>query len=157
MTTIKRILVPVDFSATSRAALWRAGELGSALGASLDVLHVLDLPEPRHMATEFYVPLPPEYRDELRRGAEKHLEEWVGTASVPPGVHRDLAEGAPAAEIVDYARTHGDDLIVMGTHGRSGVSRMLLGSVAERVVRTAPCPVLTVRAEEAAAAPRSGA
>jgi len=149
--TIKRILVPVDFSAASRAALWRAGELAGELGASLDVLHVLDLPEAHHMATEFYVPLPSEYREELHRAAEKRLEDWLNTASGSPAAHHDLAEGTPAAEIVNYARHHADDMIVMGTHGRGGVSHLLLGSVAEKVVRTAPCPVLTVRAEEAAA------
>ena len=150
--TIKRILVPVDFSSESRAALWRATELAAALGASVDVLHVLDLPEARHMATEFYVPLPPEYREELHRGAQKHLDEWLSTANVPAAVHRDLAEGKPSAEIVDYARNHADDMIVIGTHGRGGVSHLLLGSVAEKVVRSAPCPVLTVRAASAAGA-----
>ncbi len=145
--TIKRILVPVDFSAPSRAALWRASELAATLGASVELLHVLDLPEPQLMTGRGYVPIPPEYRQELVRQAEAHLKEWLETANVPATVQHALGEGRPSVEIVSYSREHGIDLIVMGTHGRGGVSHLLIGSVAERVVRTAPCPVMTVRAD----------
>jgi nucleotide-binding universal stress UspA family protein len=146
--TIKRILVPVDFSAASRAALWRASELATALGASIELLHVLELPGAQLLASEGYVPLPPEYRHDVRRHAEVHIKEWLATSSVPPTVHHELSEGKPFVEIIKYARDHAVDLIVMGTHGHGGMSHALLGSVTENVVRTAPCPVLTVRGED---------
>ncbi len=150
---IRRVLVPVDFSAASRAALWRASELASALGASLELLHVLELPAAQYLASEGYVPLPPEFRQDLKSRAGQHLEEWLATASVPTDVHRELREGKPSVEIVEYARAHGSDLIVMGTHGRAGMSHALLGSVTDHVIRTAPCPVLTVRGDSVPAAP----
>lgn len=149
--SIKRILVPVDFSAASRAALWRASELAAALGASIELLHVLELPPLHVMASEAYVPLPLEYREEVKRHAERHLEDWLSTASVPSTVHRALREGKPFVEITQHARERGIDLIVMGTHGRGGMSHLLLGSVTENVIRTAPCPVMAVRDDEKAA------
>ena len=145
--SIKRILVPVDFSAASRAALWRASELATALGASLELLHVLELPGAHALASQAYVPLPPEYRQDVKRHAEKHLEEWLSTSSVPT-IRHELREGKPFVEIASYARQHGIDLIVMGTHGRGGMSRLLLGSVTENLIRTAPCPVMTVREDD---------
>jgi len=146
--TIKRILVPVDFSAASRAAVFRAAELADALGATVELLHVLDLPKTHHMAAEFYVPLPAEYREAVKRRVEEHLKDWLATASISSAVGHRLVDGKPSAEIVKYAQEHAIDLIVIGTHGRGAVSQLLLGSVADKVIRTAPCPVLTVRAEE---------
>jgi nucleotide-binding universal stress UspA family protein len=146
--TVKRILVPVDFSAPSRAALWRAGELATALGATVELLHVVDLPQPPHVISEGHVPLPPEYRQDVLRETESHLRDWLETAMIPATIHRALGEGQPFVEIVKYAREHGVDLIVMGTHGRGGMSRLLLGSVADKVIRTAPCPVMTVRSDD---------
>jgi len=146
--SIKRILVPVDFSTASRAALWRAGELATALGATIELLHVVDLPQPLHVISEGHVPLPPEYRRDVLRGTEGHLTDWLETATIPATIHRALGEGKPFVEIVKYARDHSVDLIVMGTHGRGGLSHLLLGSVADKVIRTAPCPVMTVRADE---------
>ena len=148
--SIKRILVPVDFSAVSRAALWHAGELAAALGASIELLHVLELPPAHVMASEAYVPLPLEYRQEVRRHAERHLDDWLSSSSVGPTVRHELREGKPFTEITTYARHHAIDLIVMGTHGRGGMSHLLLGSVTENVIRTAPCPVLVVRGDESA-------
>ena len=148
--SIKRILVPVDFSAVSRAALWRASELATALGASLELLHVLEQPGAHALASEAYVPLPIEYRQDMRRHAENHLKHWLSTSSVP-NVRYELREGKPFVEITTYAREHGIDLIAMGTHGRGGMSHLLLGSVTENVIRTAPCPVLTVRGNDGAA------
>ena len=146
--TIKRILVPVDFSAASRAAVWRAGELATALGATIELLHVVDLPPQPLVISEGHVPLPPEYRQDVRRGAEDHLKDWLETAEVPATIHRSLGDGKPFVEIVKYAREHSVDLIVMGTHGRGGMAHLLLGSVADKVIRTAPCPVMTVRADQ---------
>ena len=154
--TIKRILVPVDFSAASRAALWRATELATALGATVDLLHVVDVPKPQRMAAEFYVPVPLEYLKHVKSQTADHLRDWLDTANVPSSAPREIAEGKPYVEIVKYARDRGIDLIVMGTHGRGGMSHLLLGSVADKVVRTAPCPVMTVRAEGASASPVPG-
>ena len=154
--TIKRILVPVDFSAASRAALWRATELATALGATVDLLHVVDVPKPQRMAAEFYVRVPLEYLKDVKSQTEDHLRDWLATANVPSSAPREIAEGKPYVEIVKYARDRGIDLIVMGTHGRGGMSHLLLGSVADKVVRTAPCPVMTVRAEGASASPVPG-
>src|SRR5262245_66517504 len=95
--TIKRILVPIDFSAVSRAAVLRAGELGSALDATVELLHVIDLPKPQHMAAEFYVPLPAEYRQDVRRRAEEHLKAWLATAGVSTGAGRHRLDGEAAA------------------------------------------------------------
>jgi universal stress protein A len=147
-SSIKRILVPVDFSAVSRAALWRASELAAALGASIELLHVVDLPPAHVMASEAYVPLPLEYRVEVKRHAEQHLNEWLSTSSVGSTVRHDTCEGKPYVEITTYARQHAIDLIVMGTHGRGGMSHLLLGSVTENVIRTSPCPVLVVRGDD---------
>lgn len=130
-----RILVPTDFSRSSGAALAHARRLAAPTGATLHVLHVADnvflrtvLADPRNYeATALW---------QLR-------EQFPGgDAGATLVVERSEA---PADEIARYARIHNIDLIVMGTHGRGCMANLLLGSVAEKVVRTAPCPVLTVR------------
>lgn len=141
---MKRILVPVDFNIPSRAALGVAGELATALGASLQVLHVIDFPGSPSVVTEGHVPLPPAYRQAVHDQVKKQLDEWLATTAAP-GTPGHVIEGTPATEIVQFVGEHAIDLIVMGTHGKSGVSHMLTGSVTEKVVRTATCPVLTVR------------
>ena len=120
---VREILAASDFSAQGEAAIRTALAYGAAFGARVHVLHV-SWPAERDVT-----PLLQRYAEEARPGVR------VVTAT---------AGGDPAREIVRYATRQGVDLIVLGAHGRSGVSRMLLGSVAERVARTAPCPVLTV-------------
>ena len=142
---LKRILVPVDFNVPSRAALSMAKDLASALDASIDVLHVVDMPDGVSMASEGYVPLPDNYRQAVERQATDRLKDWLPTTSAPASASQHVAAGKPAVEIVRYAADQRADLIVMGTHGRSGVQHLFIGSVAESVVRTAHCPVLTVR------------
>lgn len=129
--SVREILFATDFSASAEAAGRVARDYARQFGARLHLLHVV----------------------------------WGGTDPAMPPVLRKLAEelggaspvvtvvesGSPAAQIVRYAGRHGIDLIVVGTHGRTGLTRALLGSVAERVVRTAPCPVLTVAREPRAA------
>ena len=124
---VRQILFATDFSPSSEAAARVARDYARHFGARLHILHVV----------------------------------WAGTDPMMPPLLGKLAEelgidvpvvtavesGAPAARIVRYAERHGVDLIVVGTHGRTGVTRALLGSVAERVVRTAPCPVLAVARE----------
>jgi nucleotide-binding universal stress UspA family protein len=124
---VREILLATDFSEPSRAAARVAVDYARRFGARLHLLHVV------WPATD---PTP--------RPALERLAEDLGR-EVP--VVTAVVAGLPVAEeIVRYARTHGIDLIVVGTHGRTGPSRLLLGSVAERVVRTAPCPVLAVPA-----------
>lgn len=148
---LKRILVPVDFNVPSRAALSVANDLAAALDASIDVLHVIDLPDGLSMASEGYVPLPENYRQAVERHATEQLKDWLPTTSAPASASQHIAEGKPSVEIVRYADDHRADLIVMGTHGRTGVPHLVIGSVAESVVRGAHCPVLTVREPRSAA------
>ncbi|HEY1304321.1 MAG TPA: universal stress protein [Vicinamibacterales bacterium] len=145
---VTRILVPTDFSETADAALAYAKTLAAKLGASLHLMHVFQDPGAAiPFVPETYAPPPPDMReralaeawDQLhdRLDSEEH-KRFAGT--------RAVVEGLAALEIVRYAEHHGIDLIVMGTHGRRGIAHLFLGSVAEHVVRTAKCPVLTVGA-----------
>jgi universal stress protein A len=145
MTIPKKILVPLDFSDQSLHALEYAKTLAKTLGASLELLHVVPNP---YIAdpTGLYTPLPQNYLDEFEREAQGRLEQALTLEEQKVfGSGRTVRTGNAADEIVECARARQVDLIIMGTHGRTGASHLFLGSVAERVVRTAPCPVLTVR------------
>jgi nucleotide-binding universal stress UspA family protein len=142
-----RILVPTDFSPASDAALVTAKDVAERFGASIHLLHVLEDPySTAAFATEVYGYLPPGLRESWQRDAEQRLATLL-----PPGERiryggsTTVTFGSPARTIIEHAAETGSDLIVMGTHGRGGMAHLLLGSVAERVVRTARCPVLTVR------------
>jgi nucleotide-binding universal stress UspA family protein len=148
MTTITRILVPTDFSEPADRALDYALDLAAAVGASVSIAHVFDDPYERTLYSEQYVPMPEAIRQEILASVTARLEERVAR-SHRPGVTSVILMGPTAQAIVDCAREQQCDLIVMGTHGRHGVAHLLLGSVAERVVRTAGCPVLTVRGTSA--------
>jgi universal stress protein A len=142
---INRILVPVDFSPDSQNALRYAADLAAACGAEIMMLHVV---EPVYV-TEPYLGVAPEFGmflDEQMRNAKAVLAD-LGTDLKKKGqrVRTMVAAGPPALLIVDTAKDIRTDLIVMGTHGRTGVAHLFIGSVAEKVVRTAQCPVLTVR------------
>jgi nucleotide-binding universal stress UspA family protein len=141
MNATKKILVPIDFSEPSDAALLYARNLAKAFGAQLHVLHVMENQFLRAtfnstaavelgMANRVAERLSPEDRTMLRAVSAVRMSD------------------DPYDEILRYAENEDIDLIVMGTHGRSGVARLLMGSVAEKVVRTARCPVLTVRCPE---------
>lgn len=150
MTRITRILVPTDFSATADAALDYAFVLADRFGASLQLLHVLDDPfVVDGMAAEAYISEAPVLRTAMLHDAQEKLRHRA-TAREPrvPRIETEVLFGHGARTIAEYAAERGIDLIVMGTHGRTGVAHLLLGSVAERLVRTAPCPVLTVRSPE---------
>ena len=150
MKSIRTILHPTDFSAGSNAAFRYACDLARDYDAALIVLHTLDLGAPIAFEGE----LLPSAADELRAQAEKQLD-----ALSPPGpavrLERVLREGPSSATIVDFAGEMKADVIVMGTHGRTGIGRLFLGSVAEEVLRKAPCPVLTVKAVAPAKADNS--
>ncbi len=146
MTTPKRILVPTDFSDASTRALEYAKSLASVYGASLDLLSVVPEPFVLPDPSTFYVPLPSAYIEGLRKDAETHLQAALSPAERARFNARSaVLFGRPFGEILDYATREGIDLIVMGTHGYGALAHAVLGSVAERVVRSAPCPVLTVR------------
>jgi len=150
MITLKSILVPTDFSETSDAALAYGRALARTFVASLDVLHVAENIMTRAFAGEGYVAIVPELQADLERSAREQLDQLLMDNDRPPLEAKGvvLTSNAAALEIVGYAKAHGIDLIVMGKHGRSGIAHVFMGSVAERVVRTAPCPVLTVRHPE---------
>jgi universal stress protein A len=145
--TVTKILVPTDFSESADTALVYAKTLAGCLGASLHLLHVFTDPYgPAVYVPEVYVPVSDEARERALEDARARLAERLDDEEE---THfrgtRDIVTGLTAQQIVKYAADHGMTLIVMGTQGRRGVAHMLLGSVAEHVVRTAPCPVLTVR------------
>ncbi len=147
MIVLKRILVPTDFSEPSERALDYARALAPALGCSVDVLHVIEEPFVHGWTVEGYVANLPEFRSSLEARAREELAKGVPEAGEEHSRYCVAVRfGNPFTEIARYAEEARIDLVVMGTHGRGGVAHLLLGSVAERVVRTAPCPVLTVRA-----------
>jgi nucleotide-binding universal stress UspA family protein len=144
---ITRILVPVDFSSHSDRALRYATRLAAQSGASIELLHVVDNPFASGAWTsEVYVPELPQMIETLLGEANKRLTALKSVpASKGIAVETRVMPGQPAHTILDHAHAGAFDLIVMGTHGRTGFSHLFVGSVAERVVRRAPCPVLTVR------------
>ena len=141
MIQLKQILVATDFGEASDAALAHGRALAREFGATLHLLHVME--------NLFLRPVPGEpYR--LRAATRRQLHERL-TDDDRGALHAIAAlqtSDDPAATIVEYATAHAIDLVVMGTHGRAGMARLLVGSVAETVVRRAPCPVLTVRHPE---------
>lgn len=142
MAAFQRILLATDFSETAASATDLALLMARTFQASLDVLHVLET----EILSDGVAYLPPNYFEELEKQAAEKLE------GVIPRAERDklsvtlaLRRGAPFVEIIRYARDQKMDLIVLGTHGRGALAQVIMGNVAERVVRKASCPVLTVR------------
>jgi nucleotide-binding universal stress UspA family protein len=154
MVEIKRILCPTDFSEFSQHALEQAVALARWYGSGITALHVFMAPVTMTGVAAYEGPAMLDRAPfSASHGADRaeELERFVApvaAAGVP--IAREVAEGAIVDEIVTHARALPADLIVMGTHGRSGFERLLLGSVAERVLRKAPCPVLTVPRKAAA-------
>jgi nucleotide-binding universal stress UspA family protein len=144
---ISRILVPVDFSAHSDEALRYAVSLASRFGASLELVHVVDDPfSSGAWGSEGYVPNVTDLFENLMADAQRRLSELkdrVARDGIP--VATAVLKGRPPQAIVEHAKNGRFDLVVMGTHGRAGLAHLFMGSVAEAVVRRAPCPVLTVR------------
>jgi nucleotide-binding universal stress UspA family protein len=147
MIAIKNILVATDFSEASNAALAYGRTLASHFGAALQVVHVVENIVLRNVTADGFVGVLPEVQLEVEAEARKQLDEEL-SGGEPPASGLVLTSNVLADAIVSHAASAGVDLIVIGTHGRKGVSRLLLGSVAERVVRAAPCPVLTVHHPE---------
>lgn len=140
------ILVPVDFSECSEHALGIAATLARRLGAKLTVLHVvhLPMPVPTFDGTDVVV----DYQvlaEHSEATAETEMKRLLERTGLVDDVTARIEVGDPLATIVEVLKDIGGDLVVMGTHGRTGLSRLIMGSVTDRVLRTAPCPVLAVR------------
>ncbi|MEI8244163.1 MAG: universal stress protein [bacterium] len=146
---VLRILCPVDFSDSSDHAMRYASALAETFGAELTLLHVV---APVMAALPGETALPDTMLaniNELVDACRERLEQIVGKlAASGLTVQHKVMNGVPFVEIIRYARDAQTDLIVMGTHGRTGLGHLLIGSVAERVVRKSPCPVLTVKHPE---------
>ena len=138
MIHVQKILYPTDFSSYSNLAYFHAVGLAESYGASLTVVYV-------------YTPGSKESAGSDRRYWRSQLEQ-VRPANPHIPVHHALLEGDPASEIARYAADAGIDVIVIGTHGRTGVERLVMGSVAEKVMREAPCSVLVVKLPKGAPA-----
>lgn len=149
MIQLNRILVPTDFSEFSRPALEYACAIAARFEAELHLLHVtadpaMIVPE----AAAFSVESMQAQAEAQTKEAQKQLAELPGGGwDNGRPIIREVRTGAAFLEILDYAKTQNIDLIVIGTHGRSGLMHVLMGSVAEKVVRKSPCPVLTVKPE----------
>jgi len=141
---LARILVPIDFSPHAKKALEYAVDLATKFGAEITLLHVL---EQLVYPGEWLVAMPTtsSFVPETRRALEEKLEGMMEDQSVKKKI--TVRMGRAWQEIVEFAKERGSDLIVMGTHGYTGVQHVLLGSVAEKVLRHAPCPVLSIRAD----------
>ena len=139
MIALRRILVPHDFGDTSNRAMKHATALARMFGAVLDVLHVSQ--RTGTIPTEFPFELSPDIEAAVR----ERLHEITSHDKARPNLDVHVRVGTPHEEIIAFAKAQQTDLIVMGTHGRGVLAHAVMGSVAERVVRSAPCPVLTVR------------
>ena len=146
MIPVRVILVPIDFSAHSDGALDRAVDFAKAFGAKIHLLHSYAVPVQGVLPYDFAVP--DGVWDGIREAAESKLEELRQTV-VSEGLEAtgEVSPVIPSEAILAVAREIDADLIVMGTHGHTGLKHALLGSVAERTVRLAPCSVLTVKEE----------
>jgi len=145
VTPYKQLLVPVDFSAASLQALAAARALAKTNGAELHLLHSVDdvawryLGYPLDALAQVQTAVTTSANEQLRELAIREQRDGLAVETTL------VVSARPASAIVEYAREHRIDLIVMGTHGRGAMLRMMIGSVAEQVVRTAPCPVMVVR------------
>lgn len=150
MQELKRILLATDLSPASEPALRCAAALAIRMDAGLVLLHVVSEKEldglakahqPRHPVDLIYSELQEAVREQYRRGVPDEVRRFLHAEVL-------VVPGDAATEIIRTAATKGADLIITGTHGRTGLRRILMGSVAEGVLRGAPCPVLTVRLQE---------
>ena len=143
MPRFKKILCPVDFDQNSLLALRIASELAQERKATLYLLHAVAMPPGPEVALDF---------GKMEAAARTRLERLAREKVNGKARYKvEIKMGDPGVEILQVAKRKGANLIVMATHGRKGVRRLILGSVAERVLREAPCPVLTVRPPEARA------
>lgn len=147
MVEVRTILAPTDFSRHAEGAVRYACGLAHRLGSALHLLHVLpDVIVPVGPDPALVASVPPEYYSETESQAREALARVIHADwDQPRSVENSVRWGDPVEEIVAFAKDEAVDLIVIATHGRTGLSHVLLGSVAERIIREAPCPVLTIR------------
>jgi nucleotide-binding universal stress UspA family protein len=148
MINLRKILYPTDFSEYSSAALPYAVHLIEQNKADLYCLHVMEMPQEEYLTGDYMIPLEVPYipEEKILKAVGKRLDRFVAEHfSEIDKVTSKVIVGVPFVEIIRYARDQSIDMIVMGTHGHSALAAMLLGSVAEKVIRKAPCPVLSVR------------
>jgi nucleotide-binding universal stress UspA family protein len=147
MAAWNEILCAVDFSEPSRVAMLEACDLARRNAARLTLVHVFDPPAGAVAATDVIAPPAPRFLEMLTEELERKLETWRAEAEKQVGsaVDAKVLPGLPAAEVARLAQEGRFDVVVVATHGRRGVKSVLLGSVAERIVRNAPCSVLVVR------------
>lgn len=144
MIRLRNILIPTDFSEPAMAATRHALELARPFHAKVHLLYVIDEPSFQIHGFGGYIP----GREEFEAYGDAGLQNWIATEDeVGLEIVRAKEFGKTGDKIVEYAREHDIDVIVMGTHGRSPITRGLLGSVAENVVRHATCPVLTMHSD----------
>ena len=150
MTAIRNVLVATDFSDSAAAALQYGRELARTCQARLHVMHIVD--DIRWRSLDMTPTLTASVQESLEAVAQSQIQALVTSEDRRQLRAIEVVETgiAPAEALIDYAVATAIDIIVVGTRGRSGIPRMLLGSVAERIVRLAPCPVLTVHADEPA-------
>jgi nucleotide-binding universal stress UspA family protein len=150
MIQLKRILVPTDFSEPSERAAAYAVELAKQFRAEeVHCLHVSDIPADLLATSAYYMTGPSEhFVEQVRQESQKNLDAFIAKNLHGVPVRKAFVEGRPFVEIVRYARDNKIDLVVIATHGRTGLKHALFGSVAEKVVRKTPCPVLVVRPGE---------
>lgn len=144
MKEIKKILVPVDFSENSKKIIKSAVYVAGKFEASLAIVFVVQSFEDY---SGFFVPHMPiaQFEEEMVQSAERKMESFLDENLEESVAHEaTVLSGDVAEEIVSYAQTQGVDMIVMGTHGYKGFEKILFGSVAEKVVKTASCPVMTI-------------
>ena len=148
MINLKRILVPTDFSESARHALLYGQSFAKEYGAELLLLHVVENLTVGYASDLFPVPMAEVFQEisgyakaELAKLAQEAKQRGVAVAEL-------VAQGKPSAEIIRHAAENAVDMIVLGTHGKGMLDQALFGSTTERVVRGAPCPVLTVRMAE---------
>ncbi len=144
MNDITKILVPVDFSENSQKILKSAHTLAKKLKAAITVVYVMQTFEDY---SGFFVPHLPlaQFEEEMLKSAEGKMESFIDEHTEPgEAIETKVLSGDVAEEIINFADKNSMDMIVMGTHGYRGFEKALFGSIAEKVVKTAPCPVLVV-------------
>ena len=150
MIALKNILVATDFGEAADVALRYGQTLAKHFGANLHVLHVAQNAYFNAVGSDAYVAMTPGLQEEVEAAAKKQLAELLldNDRSGPSTTAVVETSSSPVFAILDYAKRNRIDLLVMGTHGRGPMAHLLMGSVAERVVRLAPCPVMTIRHPE---------
>jgi len=145
---IRRIMIPIDYSENSKAALAYGAELALGFGASLDIVHVWD--RPTYLTDAVMVARPGEAHkpigELIRENAQHDMDEFLSKVDLPASLSTSsrLISGEPASALLAELKKGEHDLVVLSTHGRTGFAHLLLGSIAEKMVRLSPVPVLTV-------------